>query len=97
MAAGLITVAHDSGGPQLDIIGPARSVCDDQQPGESPGVGFLARTAEEYAGIFEHVLLRMSPTQLDEIRTNARKWVQGKFSESRFEQDWLTNIRDFLL
>ena len=35
MAAGLITIAHDSGGPKMDII----------QPGMT---GYLANTAEEY-------------------------------------------------
>ncbi|TPP67783.1 Asparagine-linked glycosylation protein 11 [Fasciola gigantica] len=97
MAAGLITVAHNSGGPKSDIIGPARASCSGQDQNvsiESVGVGFLARTVEEYALTFEHVLMRMSDAQKDAMRKHARLWVQKKFSELCFSKSWLNNMQD---
>ncbi|THD21343.1 GDP-Man:Man(3)GlcNAc(2)-PP-Dol alpha-1 2-mannosyltransferase [Fasciola hepatica] len=97
MAAGLITIAHNSGGPKSDIIGPARASCSDQDQNvsiEPVSVGFLARTVEEYALTFEHVMMRMSDAQKDAMRKHARLWVQKKFSELCFSKSWLNNMQD---
>ncbi|TNN19376.1 GDP-Man:Man(3)GlcNAc(2)-PP-Dol alpha-1,2-mannosyltransferase [Schistosoma japonicum] len=87
MASGLITIAHRSGGPLTDIIGPSETSLSFNHL-EKLGVGFLASTADEYANIFELILLKMSESQIDAIRENAIKWVHEKFSEDCFTKGW---------
>ncbi|CAH8849684.1 unnamed protein product [Trichobilharzia szidati] len=96
MASGLITVAHRSGGPLTDIIGPSESSISSIQS-EKSGVGFLASTAEEYADIFELILLKMSEAQIHAIRQNAIKWVREKFSEDCFINGWIEQMNLFSL
>lgn len=71
MAAGLITIAHNSGGPKMDII----------SHGET---GFLATNEQEYAEIIMQVATKMSPSQLDSMRKNARQSVE-RFSHQVFD------------
>jgi alpha-1,2-mannosyltransferase len=52
MSAGLITIAHDSAGPRMDIIGRS------PEP-----VGHLADTPEEYATFVKEAMLRYDDTQ----------------------------------
>ena len=59
MAAGAITLAHNSGGPRMDII----------QPGET---GFLCTTAEEYADGMRRVLVEMGEQEKRKMRERAR-------------------------
>ncbi|CAH8501762.1 unnamed protein product [Schistosoma turkestanicum] len=94
MASGLITVAHRSGGPLTDIIGPSETSLSCNQL-ENSGVGFLASTVDEYASIFELVLLKMSESQIDAIRKNAAKWVRDKFSEDCFNRGWIDQMNAF--
>lgn len=61
MAAGLIMIAHRSGGPQMDIIEEA----------EGSRNGFLALDETEYANAIAAVL-RMPLDVRNEIRNNAR-------------------------
>ncbi|XP_033338872.2 ALG11 alpha-1,2-mannosyltransferase isoform X2 [Megalopta genalis] len=61
MAAGLIVVAHASGGPRADII--------ETQPGSQNG--FLAEEAEEYATIMAHII-GMHPEDRNAIKMTAR-------------------------
>lgn len=61
MAAGLIVVAHRSGGPKLDII--------DER--EESRTGFLAETEKEYAQAFLTVI-NSSGSDLHKIRKAAR-------------------------
>ena len=54
MAAGLVTVAHKSGGPLMDLIEPAAassslSPLESHPLGSSSSTGYLATTAVEYA------------------------------------------------
>jgi alpha-1,2-mannosyltransferase len=70
MAAGLITLAHNSGGPKSDII----------TPGEN---GFLAETAEEYADLLRHVFTAYP--ELTDIRHNAKESVE-RFSDQEFSR-----------
>jgi alpha-1,2-mannosyltransferase len=57
MAAGLITVAHDSGGPKLDLISPVPIPLDESTRTASSAdaidaaysTGYLATTASQYA------------------------------------------------
>ena len=70
MAAGCLTIAHNSGGPKLDIVVPE---------GE---VGFLASTEQEFADRM-HQVLSMSPDEAARMRQCARLAVE-KFSEAEF-------------
>ncbi|KAL5109967.1 GDP-Man:Man 3 GlcNAc 2 PP-Dol alpha-12-mannosyltransferase [Taenia crassiceps] len=90
MAAGLVTVAHRSGGPLMDIIGPALA-----KPGVDPStvkptpVGYLAAQAEEYAEVFLYVLVKASSNQLEPLRAAAKRRAQTLFSEEVFCTGWL--------
>lgn len=90
MAAGLVTVANRSGGPLMDIIGPALA-----QPRIDPStvkptpVGYLASEDVEYADIFQYVLVEATPRQLDPLRSAAKKRAQSLFSEAAFCKGWL--------
>ncbi|KAI9095198.1 hypothetical protein DFS34DRAFT_651528 [Phlyctochytrium arcticum] len=71
MAAGLIPIAHNSGGPKLDII--------------RDGVtGLLATTVDEYVACLEKVLVGMSELEVGEMRSAARESVRDRFSERQF-------------
>ncbi|KAA3674212.1 alpha-1,2-mannosyltransferase [Paragonimus westermani] len=94
MAAGLITVAHNSGGPQTDIIGPAAAKIFSSA--DECGVGFLACTAEDYADAFEYVLTKMTEPCQKAMQQAARARACEKFSEDCFCRDWLQYIRDLL-
>eukprot|EP01119_Soliformovum_irregulare_P014584 TRINITY_DN3992_c0_g1_i1.p1 TRINITY_DN3992_c0_g1~~TRINITY_DN3992_c0_g1_i1.p1 ORF type:complete len:458 (+),score=101.03 TRINITY_DN3992_c0_g1_i1:65-1438(+) len=76
MAAGVITVAHNSGGPRSDIIKPLR---DDP-------VGFLASTPAEYAEAFNRIF-EMKESERKELQNRARKSAD-RFSDEAFERDF---------
>ncbi|KAK7097661.1 GDP-Man:Man(3)GlcNAc(2)-PP-Dol alpha-1,2-mannosyltransferase-like [Littorina saxatilis] len=84
MAAGTVVLAHDSGGPKLDIVVPYS---------HSP-TGFLATSAKEYAGFMLYIF-NMDPDGRREIRKNARHSVD-RFSEEKFEAAFLDIIAPFL-
>jgi alpha-1,2-mannosyltransferase len=75
MAAGLLVIAHNSGGPKMDIIVPSAP-----DPG---AVGFLAATVEEYAMCIANGL-DMSEVEASEIRERAQSFVLTKFSDEAF-------------
>jgi len=75
MAAGLLVVAHNSGGPKMDIIVPSAP-----DPG---AVGFLAATVDEYAMCIANGL-DMSEVEEREIRERAQSFVLTKFSDEAF-------------
>ena len=81
MAAGTITLAHNSGGPKEDIIVPYR--------GEK--TGFLAETIEQY---YENLMLiyNLSSKQRDKIRNSAREHVK-KFSQNNFNDSFLYSFK----
>lgn len=83
MAAGLIMVAHASGGPRADII--------ETQPGSQNG--FLAEDAEEYATIMAHII-KMHPEDRNAIKMAARASV-SRFSDEAFEREFLRTIEPF--
>nr|XP_033338871.1 GDP-Man:Man(3)GlcNAc(2)-PP-Dol alpha-1,2-mannosyltransferase isoform X1 [Megalopta genalis] len=83
MAAGLIVVAHASGGPRADII--------ETQPGSQNG--FLAEEAEEYATIMAHII-GMHPEDRNAIKMTARASV-SRFSDEVFEREFLRTIEPF--
>lgn len=89
MAAGLITVAHNSGGPKLDLISsvsiPNDGHIDLDPTKEVSATGYLATTASQYAQCL-HVALDTYNDSLT-LRQRARK------SSLRFsDEEFTTNI-----
>jgi alpha-1,2-mannosyltransferase len=80
MAAGLITIAHRSGGPLLDII----------ETSEGSRLGFLASTPEEYACVVKYIL-KSDEEEMNEIRERARASVD-RFSSRKFQEEFLRAI-----
>jgi len=81
LAAGLITVAHDSGGPKMDII------IDNV-------TGFLASDSNSFSEILYNIV-KMDSNQLNDIRLKARESVD-RFSEEEFENSFLKSINPIL-
>lgn len=77
MASGTIILAHNSGGPEMDIVTDY----------EGRPTGFLAATADEYAEKMRDIFSLTSQLQL-EIRTNARRSVR-RFGEPEFTRAFL--------
>lgn len=71
MAAGLIVVAHNSGGPKTDIVEPGRT-------------GFLASTVNEYAAKICQVF-EMSADDRDLMQRRAIESAK-RFSDEAFSQ-----------
>ncbi|XP_072858492.2 GDP-Man:Man(3)GlcNAc(2)-PP-Dol alpha-1,2-mannosyltransferase isoform X1 [Pogona vitticeps] len=80
MAAGTIILAHNSGGPKLDIVVPY----------EGNITGFLAENEDDYADMMAHILT-LSPTKRLEIRQNARQSVK-RFADQEFEEAFLISV-----
>ncbi|XP_019385541.1 PREDICTED: GDP-Man:Man(3)GlcNAc(2)-PP-Dol alpha-1,2-mannosyltransferase [Crocodylus porosus] len=80
MAAGTIILAHNSGGPKLDIVVPY----------EGNITGFLAENEDTYAETLA-LILALSPEKSLEIRKNARCSVR-RFSDQEFEVAFLSSV-----
>ncbi|QQP38619.1 GDPMan:Man(3)GlcNAc(2)PPDol alpha-1_2-mannosyltransferase-like, partial [Caligus rogercresseyi] len=80
LAAGLITLAHRSGGPLMDIV-----IEDDTSRN-----GFLAIHEKEYASAIAFILDLNDETR-DHIRDRARSSVT-RFSDAEFEAAWLRAV-----
>lgn len=80
MAAGLITIAHRSGGPLTDII----------ETSQGSRTGFLANSCDEYAHAILDIM-RMTREQLAIIRNAARASVD-RFTENEFQKGFLRAI-----
>ena|SRR3569832_1594415 len=76
MAAGLIVVAHNSGGPKSDIVVPF----------QGKPTGYLASTAEEY-GEAIYKILSLSPKEAEEMRRNAQA-SSARYSDQVFAQEF---------
>nr|CCA16706.1 conserved hypothetical protein [Albugo laibachii Nc14]CCA21812.1 conserved hypothetical protein [Albugo laibachii Nc14] len=74
MAAGLIVIAHNSGGPAFDII--------------QEGAGYLADTVEEY-GQHVYNILRTPTLKLAEMQQLSAASVKRRFSDAQFRQKLL--------
>ena len=74
MAAGAVVLAHDSGGPKMDIV-----ISWQEKP-----TGFLASDAVGYAKEMRRIF-NMKPQKRMEIRQRARASVEHRFSEEAFE------------
>lgn len=75
MAAGIITIAHNSAGPKQDIIGAA----------EEP-VGFLAEDCESYTNILVDCAENYTTSKFNNFRFRARTWVKERFGLSAFDK-----------
>ncbi|XP_002720786.1 GDP-Man:Man(3)GlcNAc(2)-PP-Dol alpha-1,2-mannosyltransferase isoform X1 [Oryctolagus cuniculus] len=80
MAAGTIILAHNSGGPKLDIV----------VPHDGQITGFLAETEEGYAETMAHILSLSAEKRL-QIRNSARASV-SRFSDQEFEMAFLSSV-----
>ena len=85
MAAGTVVLAHDSGGPKLDIVIPHN---------DSP-TGFLAGDVQSYADAME-TIFNLSEDRKMTVRENARQSVT-RFSEEEFGQKFLSVLDQFIL
>merc|ERR1719228_1472159 len=81
MAAGLMTVAHRSGGPLMDIVVEETGATN----------GFLAASAQEYAAQIAYIL-SLSEEAREAIRARAGASV-NMFSSQQFEFGWLRAIQ----
>ena len=77
MASGAIVLAHDSGGPRMDIV----------IEWEGKPTGFLASDKKSYAAAME-TIFALSPEERSVICHNARNSVD-RFSEKAFENGFL--------
>ena len=82
-AAGLVTIAHNSGGPKEDIVTPYHG---------SP-TGFLAATVEEYCDAMRQAVC--SPDGLKALRQNARDSTP-RFSDEVFHNEFQCAFRPVL-
>lgn len=80
MAAGLIVVANNSGGPAADIV--------------RPGTGYLALTAEEYAGKLLDIL-QATPDEAHELRIRGRESSQ-RFSDEEFSEQLIAAMESVM-
>jgi len=87
MAAGVIVIAHDSGGPRHDIVKDAKL--------PASRAGFLATDDEEYARAME-TILSLSETDRAEIRNRAREHIR-KFTEEDFARGFVEAVQAKLL
>jgi alpha-1,2-mannosyltransferase len=80
MAAGLLVVAHDSGGPKADIVTPF----------QGRQTGFLATSCEEYADAMNEAL-SMDEERMLQIRQSARTSAM-RFSDEVFSVSFKTAL-----
>ena len=106
MAAGLLTVAHDTAGPAQDIVVPALRAHSLGKEGEVAllkEVGYLASTAEEYAVCLADALDRSigassssSSASAKAMQFQARESVKKRFSDETFSHYFQTLVRSSL-
>lgn len=80
LAAGLIPVVHNSGGPKLDIVVPF----------EGKPIGFLAETDEEFAAAFARVTA-LNPQERLDMRIRGRASTK-RFTEAAFAKQWIEEM-----
>lgn len=85
MAAGLIMIAHKSGGPLLDII----------ETSEGSQNGYLATDAVEYAGSILNIIL--NPVDTNRSIIDAARSSVERFSEKEFDEQFLRAISPIFL
>lgn len=83
MAAGLITVAHASGGPLLDIVVPYQGL----------PTGFHASSINAFARRIDEVF-SMPESEKLAMRERARALALEKFNEATFDTQWMEAWRE---
>mmetsp|Transcript_23379 Transcript_23379/g.29016 ORF Transcript_23379/g.29016 Transcript_23379/m.29016 type:complete len:92 (-) Transcript_23379:48-323(-) len=78
MSAGLVTIAHTSGGPLHDIIG-----CS-----EDP-IGYLCSTTEEFAQTLVKAIKNFEMREIRNLRKMAREHVDANFTVSSFDSRFI--------
>lgn len=84
MAAGAVVLAHDSGGPKLDIVIPY----------EDKPTGFLADSEVSFANSMANIF-RLGTQKRLEICQNARKAAE-RFSDDNFKKNFLHVVTPFV-
>ncbi|KAI8893214.1 glycosyltransferase [Globomyces pollinis-pini] len=83
MAAGMIAIAHESGGPLMDII-------------TSPGkTGYLCNDLDSYVNTL-HTVLGLTNEQHWKIQNSGRKYVQDKFSTNAFTSSLTNTLKQYI-
>lgn len=85
MAAGLVPLAHGTGGPLMDIVAPF----------EGESTGFLAETPDNYADML-HRILTMSQKDSLAMQRTARNSVLDRFSDTTFQRAFLALVQTLL-
>ena len=83
-AAGLVVLAHDSGGPKLDIVTDY----------DGRKTGFLASDINSYAEALK-TIFNLSSKERTAVKSNARNSVH-RFSEEKFEEGFLSVVAPLL-
>lgn len=83
MAAGLLTVANDSGGPKADIV-------VDFNGGRT---GYLAHDVESYANALKDIIL-LSDHEKQALRERARQSVR-RFTDENFDAKFYACLQPF--
>lgn len=92
MAAGLVTVAHDSGGPKSDIILRPWDFSPTVTVEEDTATGCLASTVEAYAkSLYEVLRMDATSSELFVLRKSGRKAAE-RFSDEVFVQSFKETI-----
>lgn len=87
MAAGLIMIGHNSGGPKMDIL---------KKVGNGDDIpGFLCSTAEEYASVIADINL-MDLGKRNKIRKAAMKRAD-EYSDSVFQKSVIEAFEEFIM
>ena len=94
MAAGLIVIAHNSGGPKSDIVVPYHDLKHDNTT-VTTTTGFLATTVEEYAERI-HYIMSLDSKEISLIRHNAIASSQ-RFTDDVFAQSFTSAMENLKL
>jgi len=86
MSSGLITIAHDSAGPKLDIIGGAK------EP-----VGYLAKDLNSYKMSLISAMTTYETESHQKMLVEAREHIQQKFGVDQFNMKFVAMVRKVLV
>ena len=85
LAAGLVTIAHGSGGPLMDIINT-----DDGHVN-----GILATNVEQYCSALANIIENLDNDKVTQISKNARSTVD-RFSTEKFQTQFMASIEPLI-
>ncbi|EDV24914.1 uncharacterized protein TRIADDRAFT_50291 [Trichoplax adhaerens] len=82
MAAGAVTLAHNSGGPKMDIV----------KDWQGQPTGLLAENEEQYATAMKEIF-EMSTKERMDLRLRARESAAARFSEDVFNTSFIRAVQ----